>query len=138
MSVAFNSDLSPYIDAGKLPSAEILAKHLGSTAYVKRSTAEGILSESKGPITYDQTVAGSLIIYGVTAFPMAKQMIQGGALTSGFAPSIPSLPPPAGAPPSVPPVAATRPAATPPPAASAGSPATPSPASPPASGEAPK
>jgi hypothetical protein len=122
MSVAFNPDLSPYIDAGKLPSAEVLAKHLGSTAYVKRTTPEGILSESKGPITYDQTMVSMLAIYGVTAFPMAKQMIQSGSLTSGLVPSVPSLPPPG--------------AATPPPPAAAPSPA--QDAATPASGAPPK
>jgi hypothetical protein len=92
MSLAFNPDVAPYIDAGKLPSPEVLSKHLGATAYSKAATPKGQLTESKGPITYNQAMVGTALIYGAAALPMLKQTLQNGGFANGLIPPVPSLP----------------------------------------------
>ncbi len=104
MSLALNPDAASYIDAGKLPAGEILAKHLGSTAYAKRVTAKGIVSESMGPLTYDQAVIGAALISGAASLPFLKETLQKGTFGSALVPTTPRQPaPPAtpGAPPAL-------------------------------------
>jgi hypothetical protein len=98
MSLAFNPDVAPYVDAGKLPSPDVLSKHLGATAYSKATTAKGQLTESKGPITFNQAIVGTALIYSAAALPMLKQTLQNGGFASGLIPPVPSLPAPGAAP----------------------------------------
>lgn len=99
MGLAFNPVTAPYIDASKLPSAETLSKHLGTTALTRSATPEGTLIVSRGPVTIPQ-VFGAL---GVGVGAVAYQGISSGKipLPAGF-PGLPSAAP-ATTPPSAPP-----------------------------------
>jgi hypothetical protein len=57
MSAAFMPAISDYVDAGKLPPPEIVAKHLSPIVSSQRYENDGYVTESTGPITLDMGLA---------------------------------------------------------------------------------
>jgi len=79
MSLAFSPDSAKYIDAGKLPNAEVIGKHLTPSIYSQSVTSEGTLVESVGTLTFNQVLVGTVGAAVVAAYPMIES-----SLGSGF------------------------------------------------------
>jgi hypothetical protein len=58
MSAAFMPAISDYVDVGKLPQPEIVAKHLSPIVSSQRYDADGYVTESVGPITLSEAAVG--------------------------------------------------------------------------------
>src|SRR4029453_6068344 len=54
LAAAFMPTLSSSVDLGKLPSPDVIAKHLGPIVSSQRYERDGCLAESVGPITFNQ------------------------------------------------------------------------------------
>lgn len=78
MSLAFSPDAGKYMDAGKLPPTEAIAKHLTPSVYSQSVTAEGTLVESVGTLTFNQVLVGVLGGSVAAAFPMIENALAGG------------------------------------------------------------
>ena len=69
MSAAFMPAISDYVDVGKLPSAEIVAKHLSPIVSWQRYERDGYVTESVGPVTLSEAAVGiglPAILWGET------------------------------------------------------------------------
>lgn len=98
MSLAFNPAAAQYIDAGKLPTPEALAKPLGVTVYSQAARPDGTIAESVGPLTVNQAAIVVMGAVGVSTFStLQKSLLQGGAGSLAL-PGIPSSTPPVGTP----------------------------------------
>jgi len=53
MSAAFMPAISEYVDVGKLPEPELVAKHLSPIVSSQRYDGDGYVTESTGPVTLD-------------------------------------------------------------------------------------
>lgn len=71
MSLALSGDLGDYIDAGKLPSAQVISRHLTPSVFTQSATESGILMESTGTLTFTQLIIGA-IAGATTAFPAGE------------------------------------------------------------------
>jgi hypothetical protein len=111
MSLAFSPDAGKYVDAGKLPSTEVISKHLAPSIYSQSVTADGTLVESVGTLTFNQVLVGAVGGTVAAAYPLIKNALAGGLKLD---PSTFSLPPPSGAPTSPPPAPTPTPAIPPP------------------------
>jgi hypothetical protein len=60
MSLAFSGNLGDYIDAGKLPDAETISKHLTPSVFSQSNTPNGVLMESTGTLTFNQLIIGTV------------------------------------------------------------------------------
>jgi hypothetical protein len=78
MSLAFSPDSGKYIDAGKLPNTETIAKHLTPSVYSQAVTEEGTLIESVGTLTFNQVFVGTIGGAIAAAFPMIESALAGG------------------------------------------------------------
>lgn len=78
MSLAFSPDAGQYIDAGKLPRAEVIGKHLTPSVYSQSVTEEGTLIESVGTLTFNQVMIGVVGGAVAAAFPMIENSLAGG------------------------------------------------------------
>ena len=58
MSAAFMPAISDYVDVGKLPSAEVVAKHLSPIVSSQRYERDGYVTESVGPVTLSEAAIG--------------------------------------------------------------------------------
>src|SRR5207249_7212497 len=58
MSAAFMPGISDYVDVGKLPAPEIVAKHLSPIVSSQRYEGDGYVTESVGPVTLSEAVVG--------------------------------------------------------------------------------
>ena len=58
MSLAFMPNAAEYVDASKLPSTEVVSKHLGQISFSQAQTADGILAQSTGTFTLNQALVG--------------------------------------------------------------------------------
>ena len=96
MSAAFMPAMNDYVDVTKLPTAEIIAKHLSPIVSSQRYRDHGYITESIGPITLSQTGLGAVLIAGAGAFAYDQTGL--GALGAGL--GLPSLTPKASAAPS--------------------------------------
>jgi hypothetical protein len=69
MSAAFMPAISDYVDAGKLPPPEIVAKHLSPIVSSQRYDRDGYVTESIGPVTLSEAAVAVAIpaIFGVEA-----------------------------------------------------------------------
>ncbi len=81
MSSAFMPAMNDYVDMSKLPSAEIVAKHLSPIVSSQRYQNNGYVAESIGPVTLSQTGIGVLLIAGAGAFTYQHAGL--GALNGG-------------------------------------------------------
>jgi hypothetical protein len=92
MGAAFMPAMNEYVDIGKLPTAETIAKHLTPIVSSQRYDRDGYTGESIGPITLSQgltaAVIAGAIVYRFQAPAMAPSLlaVPGG----GGAPSTPS------------------------------------------------
>jgi len=69
MSVAFMPAISDYVDVGKLPPPEIVAKHLSPIVSSQRYDGDGYVTESVGPVTLSEAAVGiglPAILWGET------------------------------------------------------------------------
>ena len=86
MAAAFMPALTSSVDLSKLPSPEVITKHLSPIVSSQRYDRDGYLAESVGPITLDQSVIGLAILSGLGA--TARQNA-GSALTGwGSSPAV--------------------------------------------------
>lgn len=58
MSAAFMPGISDYVDVGKLPAPEIVAKHLSPIVSSQRYESDGYVTESFGPVTLSEAAVG--------------------------------------------------------------------------------
>lgn len=82
MGAAFMPAMNNYVEVGKLPPAEIVAKHLSPVVSSQRYRNGGYIAESIGPITLSQTGIGALVIAGAGAFGYQHSGL--GSLGGGF------------------------------------------------------
>jgi hypothetical protein len=108
MALALNPDSGKYIDAGKLPPAEVITRHLIPSVYSQAVTEKGTLIESAGTLTFNQAISGAVVAGVAAALPTLQATLKGG-------PSVPGMLSPGGAQPGVP-AAPALPGATPVPA----------------------
>jgi hypothetical protein len=69
MSAAFMPAISDYVDVGKLPPPEIVAKHLSPIVSSQHYETDGYVTESVGPVTLSQAAIGlglPAILWGET------------------------------------------------------------------------
>jgi hypothetical protein len=83
MAAAFMPAITRSVDLGKLPSPEVITKHLSPIVSSQRYDRDGYVAESVGPITLDQAAIGLAILSGVGA--TARQ--QAGTGLGGWSPS---------------------------------------------------
>ena len=88
MAAAFMPAIARSVDLGKLPSPEVITKHLSPIVSSQRYDRDGYVAESLGPITLDQAAIGLAILSSV-----ARQ--QGAAGFGSWAPSSSATPQPA-------------------------------------------
>ena len=91
MAAAFMPALTSSVDLSKLPSPEIITKHLSPIVSSQRYDRDGYVAESVGPITLDQSVIGLAILSGLGA--TARQ--NAGSGLTGWGSSSISTPQPA-------------------------------------------
>jgi hypothetical protein len=91
MAAAFMPAIARSVDLGKLPSPEIITKHLSPIVSSQRYDRDGYVAESLGPITLDQAAIGLAILSSVGT--AARQ--QGGTGFGSWTPSSASSPQPA-------------------------------------------
>jgi len=65
MAAAFVPAIARSVDLGKLPSPEVITKHLSPIVSSQRYDRDGYVAESLGPITLDQAAIGLAILSGV-------------------------------------------------------------------------
>jgi hypothetical protein len=90
MAAAFMPAVGGSVDATKLPSAEIIIKHLSPIVSSQRYDRDGYVAESVGPITLDQSAIGLAILSSLGAG--ARQMA--GAAVTGWGASPTATPQP--------------------------------------------
>jgi hypothetical protein len=91
MAAAFMPAIARSVDLGKLPSPEVITKHLSPIVSSQRYDRDGYVAESLGPITLDQAAIGLAILSGVGT--TARQ--QGAAGFGSLVPSSTATPWPA-------------------------------------------
>jgi hypothetical protein len=67
MAAAFMPTVTDHVDLSKLPSPEIITKHLSPIVSSQRYDRDGYVAESIGPVTLDQSIIGLAIIGGLGA-----------------------------------------------------------------------
>ena len=67
MASAFMPVLTKSVDLGKLPSPEVITKHLGPIVSSQKYDRDGYVAQSIGPITLDQSLIGLAILSGISA-----------------------------------------------------------------------
>lgn len=72
LAAAFMPTLSSSVDLGKLPSPEVITKHLSPIVSSQRYERDGYVAESVGPITFNQSVIGVAILSGTGAAARQK------------------------------------------------------------------
>ena len=78
VGLAFTDEAGQYFDAGKLPPAETISRHLGPIVYSQATTAQGTLIESTGPVTFNQVLLGAVAgVIGATLPSMEAALADG-------------------------------------------------------------
>jgi hypothetical protein len=72
LAAAFMPALSSSVDLGKLPSPEVVTRHLSPIVSSQRYERDGYVAESVGPITFNQSVLGLAILSGAGAAARQK------------------------------------------------------------------
>jgi hypothetical protein len=91
MAAAFMPAIARSVDLGKLPSPEVITKHLSPIVSSQRYDKDGYVAESLGPITLDQAALG-LAILGSVGTAVRQQGVGG---LGSLAPSATTTPQPA-------------------------------------------
>jgi hypothetical protein len=66
MAAAFLPAITRSVDLDKLPSPEVITKHLSPIVSSQRYDRDGYVAESLGPITLDQAAIGLAILSSVS------------------------------------------------------------------------
>src|SRR5947208_464423 len=90
MAAAFMPAITRSVDLGKMPSPEVITKHLSPIVSSQRYYRDGYVAESLGPITLDQAAIGLAILSSVGT--AARQQAVTGL--GGWAPSSTATPQP--------------------------------------------
>jgi hypothetical protein len=85
MAAAFMPAISKSVDLSKLPSPEVITKHLSPIVSSQRYERDGYVAESAGPITFNQSVLGLAILSGAGA--ATRQKINSGLSGGSIAPT---------------------------------------------------
>ncbi len=86
MAAAFMPAMTKSVDLGKLPSPEVITKHLSPIVSSQRYDRDGYVAESIGPVTLDQSVIGLAIFSGIGA--ATRQKAGAGLAGWGASPTI--------------------------------------------------
>jgi hypothetical protein len=86
MAAAFMPALTSSVDLSKLPSPEVITKHLSPIVSSQRYDRDGYVAESVGPVTLDQSVIGLAILSGLGA--TARQNAGSGLTGWGSSPAV--------------------------------------------------
>jgi hypothetical protein len=76
-SMGFVPHLSEYVDVGKLPAPETIARHLSPVVASVSVRDGGLLMESAGPVTTTQAVLVTAVTVGAAALPLVEEQIKG-------------------------------------------------------------
>jgi hypothetical protein len=93
LAAAFAPAISSSVDLNKLPSPEVITKHLSPIVASQRYERDGYVAESVGPITFNQSVIGLAILsgFGATARQKAGSGLSGlGSPPGGSSPPSPN------------------------------------------------
>lgn len=90
MAAAFMPAMTDHVDLSKLPSPEVITKHLSPIVSSQRYERDGYVVESVGPVTFDQSVIGLAIIGGLGATARQKST----SSLTGWSASPTGTPPP--------------------------------------------
>lgn len=90
MAAAFVPAIAGSVDAAKLPSPEVITKHLSPIVASQRYDHDGYMAESIGPITLDQSAIGLAILSSLGAGARQKA----GAAVTGWGASTTATPQP--------------------------------------------
>ena len=90
MGAAFMPAMNEYVDVGKVPTAETIAKHLAPIVSSQRYEKDGYVGESIGPITASQAVIGvtGAVVAGTIGYRYQAQSLLGSS--GGYAPPSPA------------------------------------------------
>jgi hypothetical protein len=91
MAAAFMPAIARSVDLSKIPSPEVITKHLSPIVSSQRYDRDGYVAESLGPITLDQAAIGLAILSSVGT--TARQQAATGF--GSWAPSSTATPQPA-------------------------------------------
>jgi hypothetical protein len=94
MAAAFMPAVANSVDPAKLPSPEVITRHLSPIVSSQRYDRDGYVAESIGPITLDQSAIGLAILSSLGAGARQKA----GAAVTGLGPSSTATPQPTGSP----------------------------------------
>jgi hypothetical protein len=72
MAAVFMPAVTDYIDPSKLPSAEVITRHLSPIVSSQRYDRDGYVAESIGPVTLDQSAIVVAVLSGVGATARQK------------------------------------------------------------------
>jgi hypothetical protein len=95
MGAAFLPAVSDTVDLGKLPSADVITKHLSPTVMSQSYRSDGYVAESVGSVPFYQTMVGA-VTTGVAASAIYRQQTPGANSfpTRTFKPPLLSTPSP--------------------------------------------
>jgi hypothetical protein len=84
MGAAFMPAMNDYVEVGKLPTADIIAKHLAPIVSSQRYEQDGYVGESIGPITISQAAIGvtAAAVAGTIGYRYQAQAMSGSFLGS--------------------------------------------------------
>jgi hypothetical protein len=85
LAAAFMPAMSNSVDLGKIPSPEVITRHLSPIVFSQRYERDGYVAESVGPITFNQSVIALAILGAVGA--NARQTISNSLSGGGFSPA---------------------------------------------------
>ncbi len=80
VTLAFSSEAGQFLDAGKLPPAETISRHLGPIVYSQATTEHGTLIESTGPVTFNQVLLAATAGVISTTLPAMEAALADGSL----------------------------------------------------------
>jgi hypothetical protein len=85
LAAAFMPAISSSVDLGKIPSPEVITRHLSPIVSSQRYDRDGYVAESVGPITFNQSVIALAILGGIGA--NARQKISNSLTGRAFSPA---------------------------------------------------
>jgi hypothetical protein len=91
MAAAFMPAITRSVDLGKIPSPEVITKHLSPIVSSQRYDRDGYVTESLGPITLDQAAIGLAVLSGLSS----TALHQAGTGFGNWTPSLTPTPQPA-------------------------------------------
>lgn len=87
MAAAFMPNVAETVDLGKLPTAEVIAKHLSPIVMSQAYQGDGYMTESVGPVSIYQAAIGIAAVTGMGA-AFYQHQTHGGGLDKVSAPAV--------------------------------------------------